>query len=400
MHDAELRGWLRLLLTPYVGSVAGVALLKKFGLPSSIFDHSLASLQSSGLGLQPRQLQALSVLPKDFEVQLERTQQWLAGSDRNHVLTLADVHYPQQLLHIADPPLLLFAIADATALSKVVERLNNHRALAMVGSRRATPQGVQNARAFAHSLVSNGYVVASGLALGIDAASHQGAIDAGLSSTVAVVGTGLDRVYPAKNKQLAHDIVDKGGVLFSEFPLGTSPIARNFPKRNRLLAGMSVGTLVVEANVQSGSLITARLAAEMGKEVFAIPGSIHSPQAKGCHLLIKQGAKLVESTDDILTELQGLQHAGVVASVPVPNPNTQVDTDIDATGSEAFAPEPADEEKSPILSAMGYDPIHIDELSLKVDMTMGQLQTCLFDLELENQVKRLPGGLFQRHVVT
>jgi len=246
----------------------------------------------------------------------------------------------------------------------------------VVGSRNPTPQGADNAFEFARHLASQGWCVVSGMALGIDAAAHAGALAAGSSSlpSVAVVGTGVDRVYPRQHKQLAHQLAQQGLVI-SEFPLGTPPISSNFPKRNRIISGLSRGTLVVEAALASGSLITARTASEQGREVFAIPGSIHSPQARGCHALIRQGAKLVEQAQDILEEFSDYP----LFTAPAASKNEAVT-------------EPA----NPLLEAMGYDPVHLDALSARTGWSTAALQAQLLELELEGAVSRLPGGLYQR----
>jgi len=254
--------------------------------------------------------------------------------------------------------------------------------LAIVGSRNPTPQGESNARQFARAFGSAGICVVSGLALGIDGAAHDGAMLGG-GETIAVVGTGLDRVYPKKHLDLAHRIARQGMIL-SEFPLGTPPLTANFPRRNRIISGLSRGTLVVEAALQSGSLITARLAAEQGKEVFAIPGSIHSPQSRGCHALIKQGAKLVETAQDILDELRWPGDAPPASSFP---DALQAPADDDAAG-------PACED--PLLAALGFDAVSLDALQARTGLPTARLQTQLLELELGGQVARLPGGLFQR----
>jgi DNA processing protein len=242
--------------------------------------------------------------------------------------------------------------------------------VAIVGSRNATAQGEQNARSFAEHFSRRGLTVVSGLAAGIDAAAHEGALK-GDGSTVAVVGTGIDRIYPRRNEALARRIVDQG-LMVSEYPLGMLPLAPNFPRRNRLIAGLSLGTLVVEAAAQSGSLITAREAADAGREVFAIPGSIHSPQSRGCHQLLRQGAKLVEVADDVLEELR----LGRMASPPL----------------SAASPTPAD----PLLEALGFDPQPLDALAQRTGLPTDRLLARLLELELAGQVARLPGGLYQR----
>jgi DNA processing protein len=291
LSPAELAAWLRLLETPGVGRLSVRRLLRAFGTPEGVLEAGPAGWRQV---VGPAEAQALVTPPDTLPALLERTLAWLAGAPDRTVLPLGDARFPQALLTTADPPLLLYAVGQ-------VERLNRP-ALAVVGSRHPTPQGADHARAFSTALSRAGLVVVSGMALGIDAAAHQGAL-LGDAGTVAVVGTGLDRVYPRQHHELAHQIAAQG-VLVSEFPLGAPPLPPHFPQRNRIIAGLGLGTLVVEAAVQSGSLITARQAVESGREVFAIPGSIHSPLARGCHALIKQGAKLVESTEDILAELR------------------------------------------------------------------------------------------------
>jgi DNA processing protein len=251
------------------------------------------------------------------------------------------------------------------------------RGIAVVGSRNPTPQGLANARNFGRSFAQAGLTVVSGMALGVDGNAHEGALEGaapGQLATIAVVGTGLDRVYPRQHLDLSHRIARRG-LIVSEYPLGTPPLAPNFPKRNRIIAALSEGTVVVEAAVQSGSLITARLAAEQGKEVFAIPGSIHSPQARGCHALLKDGAKLVETAQDVLEELR--------APAP-PQPRGEAAT--------AAAPTREDE----VLVALGFDPVSLDALVARTGIAPARLQARLLELELEGHVARLPGGLFQR----
>ena len=254
----------------------------------------------------------------------------------------------------------------------------------MVGSRSATPQGEKNAEDFAQSLCNSGLCVVSGMALGIDGAAHRGAIKAN-GATIAVVGTGLDIVYPARHRDLAHKIAERG-LIISEFPLGTPSKAQNFPRRNRLISGLSLGCLVVEANIESGSLITARLATEQGREVFAIPGSIHSPVAKGCHLLIKQGAKLVDSTRDILEEIKHLLPTG-----------HQSDSPSGLMINEQTNPPTATEADS-LLGLMGFDAIHFDTLQRLTSLTTDALSAMLMVLELENKITIVKGSQYQRLV--
>ncbi|MBV1775724.1 DNA-processing protein DprA [Burkholderiaceae bacterium DAT-1] len=354
---ADAESWLRLALIPGIGSQTLIRLLQQFGSPEAALGASRSSL--SGL-LNSKQLNAFFAgCESDL---LARHLSWLAQPD-NHLLTLADTAYPQQLLDIADPPALLFAKGRVDLLSA--------RQIAVVGSRHATPQGVANAEAFAEELAKRGLTITSGLAAGIDSAAHRGGL-AGDGKTVAVVGTGLDIVYPAGNLQLAHQIAAHG-VLVSEFPLGTPGRMGNFPRRNRIISGLSVGVLVVEATLGSGSLITARQAAEQGREVFAIPGSIHAPQSRGCHALIREGAKLVERADDITEDLK--------PSMP-PQP---------ADNIAELTPEAAR-----CLGALGYDPVDIDTLCDRTRLTVEDAYAILLTLELSGHVARLPGGSFQR----
>lgn len=302
-----------------------------------------------------------------FTERLAVTQAWLQGGPRRALWTLGDPAYPAILLQTADPPLALFAEGDPASLQRPM--------LAIVGSRHATAQGLDNARAFARSFSDAGWTVASGLAAGIDGAAHEGAL-AGHGSTLAVIGTGPDQVYPARHRRLAQRIVERGLIL-SEYVPGTPPLPLHFPLRNRIIAGLSRGTLVVEAALQSGSLITARMAAEAGREVFAIPGSIHAPQSRGCHALIRQGAKLVESAADILEEFQ----TGAQMSLAGP---ASPDDDAEPAAPDA------------LLDALGHDPTTLDALSARTGWSAADLNVRLLELELDGQVARLPGGLFQR----
>ena len=374
MERDELASWLRLTLTPGIGNGTARKLLAAFGLPEAIFSQSPSALLQV---VTPAQADALREEPPELPAQLEATWQWLQnpeGSAPRRVLALGDADYPPALLHIEDPPLLLYL------MGRLELPLDPARSIAIVGSRNPTPQGALNARQFAQSLSQAGLTIVSGLALGVDGAAHEGALagaEASRLATVAVVGTGLDRVYPKRHHQLAHDIAQRG-LIVSEYPLGTPPLAANFPRRNRLIAGLSCSTLVVEAALQSGSLITARLAAEQGKDVFAIPGSIHATQSHGCHALIRQGAKLVESAQDVLEDLPG---APLVAAVPMPEPSSPDDEDS-------------------LLQALSFDPVNLDALQARTGWPTPQLQARLMTLELDGQVARLPGGLFQRIATT
>lgn len=352
----ELGAWLRLTLTPGVGPSCQRELLKAFGAPAAVFAAPASALrQVAGSAAEP-------LLTHDCAAAVAAALAW-AAEPGNHLVTLADAEYPRALLDSADPPTLLYAKGRLELL--------NRPALAIVGSRSATAQGEANARQFAAALAQVGLTIVSGLALGIDSAAHRGALAAG-GDTIAVVGTGADRIYPARNGALAREIA-QGGLLISEFPLGTPPLGANFPRRNRVIAGLGLGCLVVEAAQQSGSLITARLAADGGREVFAIPGSIHSPQSKGCHQLIRQGAKLVESAQDILEELRW------PAAVP---PAEAGGGDEGAAGA--------------LLAAMGHDPVDVDALAARSGLTVERLLAMLLPLELEGRVAQLPGGRYQR----
>lgn len=379
MDFQELGAWLRLTLSPGVGNETARRLLTAFGSPQAVFDQSVASLRQAGSS--DKLVKALQTEPPQVAALLQTTREWLdAGGDRC-VATLGDVAYPAPLLNIEDPPLMLYMLGvhvnHAQTAIKIIAN-----SLAIVGSRNPTPQGESNARQFAKAFAEADICVVSGLALGVDGAAHDGALLGG-GQTIAVVGTGLDRVYPKKHLALAHRIAQQG-LLISEFPLGTPPLTANFPRRNRIISGLTRGTLVVEAALKSGSLITARLAAEQGKEVFAIPGSIHSPQSRGCHALIKQGAKLVELAHDVLEELN-LLPAGLNESPD----STQPTSDPDREPSQP----------NPLLAALGFDACSLDELQARTGLDTPRLQAQLLELELEGQVARLPGGNFQRLTV-
>ncbi len=379
MEREELGGWLRLTLTPGVGNATGRKLLTAFGLPDSVFAQSAAALRQI---VNMTQAAALQTKPVEIDAMLNLSWSWLQqtgdGSAQRRIVVLGDTDYPESLLTIDDPPLMLYFLGAGKFVP--------HAALAVVGSRNPTPQGTDNARQFSKAFGLAGLTVVSGLALGIDGAAHEGALDAlepgsQRLATIAVVGTGLDRVYPRKHLELAHRIT-QNGLLISEYPLGTPPLTANFPKRNRIIAGLVQGTLVVEAALKSGSLITARLSAEQGKEVFAIPGSIHSSLSRGCHALIKQGAKLVESAQDVLEELVMGEPSSAI------DPATQWDRA--AKHNDQFDINRA------VLDILGYDPVGLDALQARSSMDTAQLQAQLMALELDGLVARLPGGLFQR----
>lgn len=383
--EHELNAWLRLSVTPGVGDVTARQLLAAFGMPDQVFSQTEQALRQV---VSAAQAQALLAVPEHWAALCERTHAWLGEAGRRHVLTLGDPAYPVDLLQMADPPLMLYLSGDLSLLSHACR-------LAVVGSRNPTPQGALTARDFSRSLAASGVCIVSGLALGVDGAAHEGALDA-QGGTIAVVGTGLDRVYPRRHLDLAHRLA-ASGLLVSEFPLGTSPSPANFPKRNRIIAGLTQGTLVVEAAMASGSLITARLAADMGREVFAIPGSIHSTQSKGCHALIRQGAKLVETAQDVLEELRFAERS---VCWPTPDPEEAVDG-LDAADGQPLPTVPAsDEAIDTVLDCMGHGPIGLDAIQARTGLPTAVLQAHLLELELDGQLARMPGGLFQRMVRT
>ena len=357
--DPGLASWLQLTLTPGLGAAAIRGLLAQFGLPENIFAAPRAQLERI---VGPA---AAALLRSDETAAAVGNALRWAEAPCHAVVTLADAEYPKLLLEIADPPPLLYAIGRLELLARP--------ALAMVGSRNATAQGMRNAEQFAAAFSAAGLTIVSGLAMGIDAAAHAGGL-AGEGSTVAVLGTGVDVTYPRQNAPLAARIAESG-LLLSEFALGSAGAAHHFPRRNRLISGLAQGCLVVEAAVASGSLITARAAAEQGREVFAIPGSIHSPLCKGCHALIKQGAKLVESAEDVLAELTAFRRTAT-ASTRAPS-----------------APQ-ADED--PLLAHMGFDPVDVDSICARSGLTVERVCADLLRLELGGRVAALPGGMYQR----
>ena len=406
MDRDDLGAWLRLTLTPGVGDTTARRLLHAFGLPQHIFAQSRPALQACVTGAQAN---ALLQVPEALPALLETTWQWLQGAapggPARTLLTLGDAQYPPLLLETEDPPLLLYLLGHARFIGPGCQPFPPGTCLAMVGSRNPTAQGQDNARQFARALRATGLTIVSGMALGIDAAAHEGALadvkyDDTTPATIAVVGTGLDRVYPRRHLELAHRIAAHG-LLVSEYPLGTAPLPANFPKRNRIISGLSQGTLVVEAAPASGSLITARLACEQGREVFAIPGSIHAPQSRGCHALIRQGAKLVETAQDVLEELRAPTTAQAAARAAQGGENdAQGRADPQQRLDVADEPDAPDAPESPLLQALGYDPVGLDALQARTGLSTAMLQVQLLELELAGTVARLPGGWFQRLVRT
>ncbi len=353
----EADAWLRLALIPGLGAAALRKLLAEFGPPERVLAARDADLKR----FVAAEIAALIADGGNADG-ARQALAWLADP-ANHLVTLGDAEYPQLLLQITDPPPLLYVKGRLELL--------NRPALAIVGSRNATAQGIANAEEFARALSNAGVTIVSGLALGIDAAAHRGGL-AGAASSIAVVGTGLDVVYPARNRELAHQLAAQGA-LVSEFALGTPALGSNFPRRNRVISGISRGCLVVEAALQSGSQITARLANEQGREVFALPGSIHSPLAKGCHALIKQGAKLVDSANDILEELN------LAAVAPAARAAPELDAD-----------------EARLLDQLGYEPSSLDGLCARAGLGVDTVAALLLKLELHGLIETLPGGQYQR----
>ena len=359
--DPGLAGWLQLTLTPGLGAAAIRGLLSQFGLPENVIAARRAELARYASE------EALKALDSDAVARLvERALAWLEQPG-HAVVTLSDAGYPKLLLETGDPPPLLYCHGRLDLL--------NRPSIAIVGSRNATAQGTGSAEQFARSFSAAGLTIVSGLAQGIDAAAHRGGLSAA-GSTIAVLGTGVDNIYPRTNTVLAEEIA-AGGLLLSEFPLGSKALAHHFPRRNRVISGLALGCLVVEAAFASGSLITARCAAEQGREVFAVPGSIHSPLSKGCHALIKAGAKLAESADDVLSELAAFHRSGSATARPP---------------SGAAAPV-ADE---PLLACMGFDPVDVDSLCNRSGLPAERISAELLRLELAGRIAALPGGLYQR----
>lgn len=365
----SLRHWLALVRVPGLGPRLGSELLARCQQPEDIFTASPALWRQAGA--TESSLQGLAA--PDW-TGVEQDLRWL-DHERHQFISLDSPQYPERLKAIADPPLGLFCVGDVELLQSVQ--------FAMVGSRNPSRMGLEMAEDFATTLSRRGLVICSGLAMGVDAAAHEAALKAN-GLTVAVCGTGLDRVYPAANKALAHAIASEG-LLVSEFPTATPPLPQHFPRRNRIISGMSLGVLVVEAARKSGSLITARMAMEQGREVFAIPGSINNPLARGCHRLIREGAKLVESADDILEELAPL--LPIVDNAGAPSTESNTEQAIPAL----------DDDYLQLLEAMGYEPIHANSLIERTGLTAESVSSMLLILELQGLVSVAPGGAYIRN---
>ncbi|MEN9418625.1 MAG: hypothetical protein RI988_2245 [Pseudomonadota bacterium] len=381
MDDAEFEAWFRLAHTPGVSRAAARALLAATGAarvaaalgPAEVREiagtRAAAGWQAAGEATQQARLAAAHA--------------WRTGAGigaGRHVLALGEPGYPEMLVHTADPPLLLYVQGDPSLLAGSPA---DCRGLAVVGSREPTPAGREHARAFSRAFAEAGLTVISGLAAGVDAAAHEGALEGG-GPTLAVTGTGPDLVYPSRHRELARRIAAHGAIV-TEYAPGTPSVPEHFPQRNRIIAGLTRGTLVVEAALQSGSLITARLATECGREVFAIPGSIDSAQSRGCHALIRQGAALVETPQEVLAELGWADGTARAASTPS-TPSTP----------SAPASPPTSPLQRAVLDALGFEPTGLDALAARTGLDGAALAAQLLELELDGRVSRMPGGLFQR----
>ncbi|GMQ96461.1 MAG: DNA-processing protein DprA [Gammaproteobacteria bacterium] len=362
----QLRDWLILIRTPGLGPRTIARLLQHFTEPGDALNAGAHTLRQLGLSET-----VIDGLNHPDDTGLDRDLAWADEPD-HHIITLNDPRYPRLLSEISDPPPVLFIHGQPGVLSSLQ--------LAMVGSRNPTSTGADTAQAFARFLANAGLSITSGMAIGIDAACHQGALLAG-GTTIAVAGTGLDRIYPARHRDLAQRITEHGA-LVSEFPTGVKALRENFPRRNRIIAGLSLGTLIVEATQKSGSLITARLAVDQGREVFAIPGSIHSPLARGCHALIREGAKLVETAQDILEELGPMALAASTPQMPDQHTETTRHT--------------MDPDHQQLLALVGYDPTPVDMLVERSGLTAAEVSSILLILELHGLVSATPGGHYSR----
>jgi DNA processing protein len=367
--SAPIGDWLALILAPRVGPRTFARLVEGFGSPSAVLAASDARLDQ--VGLKP---ETIAALRRPDQVMIDGILTWAEHPDA-HLITLADPRYPPRLTEIADPPPVLYARGDASLLSEPQ--------IAIVGTRNPTPGGTEITSTFARWLAGQGLIVTSGLAVGIDGAAHAAALEAGHS--IAVLGTGPDRVYPAVHRDLARRLVERG-VMVSELPPGQGPLASSFPRRNRLISGLSLGVLVTEAALKSGSLITARMALEQGREVFAVPGSIRNPLSRGCHALIREGAKLVEEPEELLTELAPQLRAELA----------EADRSVAGARSAAAPPPELPPEQRRLLESLGHDPVNLDELTERTGLAVEQISSMLLLMELEGHVSCLPGGRYTR----
>ncbi len=373
----ELKAWVALRRLSGVGSKTFQKILDAFEDPSTVFNASSDTLKKAGISAK---LITTIQSNKSFDAAIPDIA-WLKSSKHHHIITLNCPEYPPLLKQIHNPPPLLYVHGDFSLLIDPQ--------IAIVGSRSPTQGGITNGYDFAKHLSKVGFCITSGLALGIDGISHKGALDAN-GPTIAVIATGIDRVYPAKHRDLAYKIVAQGAIV-SEFPIGTQPRSENFPQRNRIICGLSHGTLVIEAALRSGSLITARLAMEQNREVFAIPGSIHNPLSRGCHQLIKQGVKLVETAQDIMEEMTSVIDLNQINTTEVTGETQQENTTHTTNIHESIDPD-----IQTLLEKMGYDPVPVDQLVIRTGFPPESISAMLLILELQNNVSNNGGGTYTR----
>jgi len=374
-NPEELKSWIKLWRVSGVGSKYFQRLLDSFDSPADVFNASSSSLKHAGIS----QNLANAILDDKDSDSATTDLEWLNTADDHYIISIQCPEYPTLLKQTDSPPPLLYVHGNLSII--------NDPQLAIVGSRNPTQSGMTSAYDFSKHLGQTGLCITSGLALGIDGSAHQGALDAN-APTIAVIATGIDRVYPAKHRNLAHQIVENGAII-SEFPIGTQPRSSNFPRRNRIISGLAHGTLVVEAALKSGSLITARLASEQGREVFAIPGSIHNPLAKGCHQLIRQGAKLVENAQDILEEMSAVIDLSKIDQSPITTTSEKTEISTENKKDE-------DPDNQLLLGKMGYDAISIDTLVASTGFKPESIAAMLLILELQNKVSSNGGGTYTR----
>lgn len=408
--DESLAAWLRLVHTPGIGAVTGQLLLRRLGPPEAILQASYATVRA--LVRSDETARALLADDPVREQDIQAALAWLHAGDDRHILALDDPRYPAALLDLPDAPLLVYARGSLAALQPA--------AVAIVGSRRASHEGLRNAQALAEALARRGIIVTSGLAEGIDAAAHQGALEgapAGQASTIAVTGAGIDRIYPAHHLPLARRMLEQGGLVLSEQPLGSAPVRANFPRRNRMIAALSRGTLVVEAALRSGSLITARQAAELGREVMAVPGSIHNPLSHGCHHLIRDGATLIETVDDILQALgmvspgqdasdqdptirggriRARQHTARRASGRREWQSIIADQESGAVEPAPSRLEPPDNDSRDLLTVLAASPMSAEALASRLGWPIDRILITIQLLELGGYIGRHVDGRWQR----
>ena len=408
--DESLAAWLRLVHTPGIGAITGQLLLRRLGPPEAILQASYATVRA--LVRSDETARALLADDPVREQDIQAALAWLHAGDDRHILALDDPRYPAALLDLPDAPLLVYARGSLAALQPA--------AVAIVGSRRASHEGLRNAQALAEALARRGIIVTSGLAEGIDAAAHQGALEgapAGQASTIAVTGAGIDRIYPAHHLPLARRVLEQGGLVLSEQPLGSAPVRANFPRRNRMIAALSRGTLVVEAALRSGSLITARQAAELGREVMAVPGSIHNPLSHGCHHLIRDGATLIETVDDILQALgmvspgqdasdqdptirggriRARQHTARRASGRREWQSIIADQESGVVEQAPSRPEPPDNDSRDLLTILAASPMSAEALASRLGWPIDRILITIQLLELGGYIGRHVDGRWQR----